>query len=190
MKYIRQDLSSWIFRLLVAIGCGLMIASFAMPWWIASRMDIMSLNGSSSIPNAISIYGFGLQHKLVQLASFLTGDETPLYQTVLAWVYVAVSICLAMIGTYLKGLKGTFLLGLAGLGYIAYAAASMFMVVSNRLTIYGFALQGESTAFVSGTMITMHAGFAPGYYLAFAAGGWFILLALVRNILKKYKRNN
>jgi hypothetical protein len=187
MKYSRQTLSIWIFRLLVAIGCGLMIASFIMPWWQASRFDVKSYTTNISVTNAITIYGFGLRHNLAQLASYIKSDVTPSYQTVLAWVYIGVSVCLSLVSAWLRGLKGTLLLGFIGLGYIVYAAAAGFLVIPQRLSVYGFALHGRSTISSAGAIITMQADLSPGYYLAFAAGGFFIILAIIRLILK---RNN
>jgi hypothetical protein len=183
VKYNRHNLSIWIFRLFVAVGCGLMIASFSLPWWQVTQMDIQGLLGDSTISNPITIYGFGLRHNLVELGSRISGDVTPLYQTILAWVYIAVSICLALISTRLKGMKGTLLLGSIGLCYIVYAVTTNFIVVSNRMAELGFALQGTSSVFMDGSFITMHSEFAQSYYLAFSAGGIFIILALIRQLL-------
>ncbi len=72
----------WLFRLLVAAVGGLMIASFIMPWWV----------GRFDTGQAINIYGWGLRHNLVSLSSYLVDDVTPIWQTVVAWVYVGLSV--------------------------------------------------------------------------------------------------
>jgi hypothetical protein len=184
MKYIRQIEAIWIFRLLVVIGCGLMLVSFGLPWWQASRLDVRSYTGNISVTNAITIYGFGLRHNLVQLASYLTSDLTPLYQTILAWSYIVVSICLALASTWLGRIKGTLLLGFTGIGYIAYVVIAGNVIISNRLTGLGFAAQGVSTTSSAGAIITMQAEFTAGYYIALAAGGLLFTLAMLRYLIK------
>jgi hypothetical protein len=164
-----------------------MIASFALPWWQASRLDVKSYTSQTSVSNAITIHGFGLRHNLVQLETYISSDETPFYQSILAWGYIAVSVVLALASTYIKGLKGRLLLGVVGLGYIAYALAAIFIVVSDRLAVYGFALRGSSTVVSSGAVITMQADIARGYYLALAAGGLLFTLAVLHTLLGRKK---
>ena len=95
----------WLFRGLVAIAAGLMIASFIMPWWIADITH--KIMGPIA---TIKVYSYGLSHNLVELADYIAADETPFYQTVLAWVYLAASVGLILFSTWLKGRKGSWLL--------------------------------------------------------------------------------
>jgi hypothetical protein len=71
-----------LFQGMALIAAIMMIASFFMPWWMCKFSD----------SQAIWIHGWGLRHNLVGLASAVVADETPVYQSVLAWVYLGVSI--------------------------------------------------------------------------------------------------
>ncbi len=173
----------WLFRVLVAIAASLMIASFIMPWWIAEiTHDIMvGLHG------IIEVYSYGLSHNLVEFADYVAADETPFYQTVLAWVYLAVSAGLILLSTWLKGRKGRWLLGGTGLIYIAYAAIAAFIVIANRTGDFGILLQGWSTMKGGGGFeqhtVNVFTSLQFGHYLAYAAGGLCITLALLRDTI-------
>ena len=186
----RWNISSWrvwLFRSLVAVAAGLMLVSFIMPWWTAN-LDVMA-----EIKDPIRIYGHGLQHNLVELRQYIETDETPFYQTVLAWVFIAASVGLILFSIWLKGKKGRWLMGGIGLIYIAYVAIAVFVVISGRLGELGIQLQGPT--FVPGYLhpeamtggvpygANMHTTLRFGYYLAYIAGGMCIVLALLRNII-------
>ena len=168
---------SWLLRGLIAIAAGLMIASFILPWWTA-QINLIT------IKDPIRIYGYGLQHDLLDYREYIIADETPPYQTVIAWVYVAVSIGLAFLSTWLKGRKGQLLLGLVGGGYITYVLVAAFMVISNRLGALDIPMQGMFSTLGPGeTIITVTTSLRFGYYLAYAAGGLFLLLALLSSLI-------
>ncbi len=183
MKHDKQPVITWTVRILVIGSCILMLTSFAFPWWQVSRIGISSLSYNGTITKAISIYGFGLRHSMGQLASYLVHDVTPVYQTVMAWSYVALSGCLAIIATFLKGWKGSLLLALVGISYIVYALAADY-VISQRLTSFGLEVRGHSIGTYSGAVIDMQSNFTNSYYLAFVAGGLFIVFALLYPLLK------
>lgn len=167
------SLRVWLLRGLVCVAASLMIASFIMPWWTAT----ISTPRVNLPPDAIRIYGHGLEHSLVEMRRYVAADETPFYQTVLAWIYLAASVGLALSSTWLKGRKSSWLLGGIGLIYIAYAAIAGFVVIAGRLADLGLPLQGWGilqAASIRGTLQF-------GYYLAYAAGGMCIVLALLRN---------
>jgi hypothetical protein len=170
-----------LFKALVVIGCILMLISFLMPWWIA---DV----GSG---RSVQVYGWGIRQNLDQLNTFFP-DQTPIYKSVLAWVYLAASIGLAMASIWLKWKIGKWLLGGIGLIYIAYAATAIFVIVNNRIADLPrqIALLGTvtfgSTGF--GGQVTVHTSLQPGYYIAFASGLVFIVLALLYSLfLEKSK---
>lgn len=162
----------WLFRGLVAVAAGLMIGSFSVPWWAANMPDIAFID-------PVRVYGYGFEHDLVELAPYVAMDVTPFYQTVLAWVYIAASVGLVLYSTWLRGRKAKWLLGGVGLTYIAYAAIAVIWVAI-RTGDFAMSLQGHSL--VQGE-IDAYASLRFGYYLAYAAGGLFLVLALLRNII-------
>jgi hypothetical protein len=163
---------TWILRILVLILCGFMLLSFVLPWWTADVSVI-------SDPEAIRLYGWGLRHELTQYPQFIAQDETPQYQTVLAWCYMALSILLLALGTWLKCKKGAGLTVVVGLGYLAYTMTALFGVITPRLEEAGLVLQGSvfKTVLVRSVLIT--SSLRGGYYLACAVAVVCTLLGLV-----------
>jgi hypothetical protein len=149
-----------------------------MPWWTCHFVHWVV-----NIPS-INIYAYGLRHNWIQLSSYIAADETPFYQTVLAWIYIIISGVLALSSTWPKGRKGQFLLGAIGIIYIAYAAIASFVVIAGRLADFGISLQGMSDIVVEGgESVRTFAHLRFGYYLAYIAGSMCIILALLRNII-------
>jgi len=155
-----------------------MIISFIKPWWTAS-LNIVP------IEDPMRIYSYGFRHNLDQLRSWVASDETPFYQSVLAFVYLGISVLLVMLSTWLKGRKGQLLLGTVGLVYIGYVLIAIYMVVTNRIADYNMVLQGHS-------LLSEYAGDVPveadsslrfGYYLALATGIYMVLLATLRKFI-------
>jgi hypothetical protein len=167
----------WLYRALVAIACGLMLASFIMPWWTA-RLSTMPVN-----VDGIRIYGWGLRENLHLLAQYAASDVTPLYQIILAWIYMAVSIGLVLFSSWVKGRKGALLLGAISLIYIAYVLTAVFFVISRRLEHLSIPLQGIASFIGQGKTLYIYTRLQHGYYLAYIAGGICFLLALTRNII-------
>lgn len=176
----------WLFGTLVVVAASLMVVSFIMPWWTAS---IYGEDGTTII-DGIRIYGHGLQHSLAQLRNFIIKDETPFYETVLAWAYLGVSAGLVLLSIGLKGKKGRWLLGGTGLIYVAYAAIAAFVVIAERLREVGLAqsgvalpLQGHGFFIASGEGggADIYTTLRFGYYLAYAAGLMCLVLALFRD---------
>lgn len=164
----------WLFRSLIAAAAVVAVVSFTMPWWIGKVVE-----GN----NYIYIYGWGLRHNLVSLASYVAGDVTPLWQTVLAWVYVGVSVVLALLSTWLGKRKGSLLLGIIGAGVILYAFVAVHMVITNRLSYFGIPLEGFAY-FGGGTQsVSIYAQLQLEYNLAYIAGGIWIGLSLLRGLI-------
>jgi len=164
----------WIFRVLIVITSGFMIASFTMPWWTAS---IISLRHSA----ILNIYGWGIPAQASFVSSYIVEDVTATYQTQLAWAYVAMSITAAIASTWLRGKTGQFLLGLVGTGLIAYTLIAVLVVISGGLGELGIALRGAS--YYSTGPANINASLGTGFYLACITGGLYIILGLSRNII-------
>jgi hypothetical protein len=171
----------WLFRILVVIAAVTMGVSFIMPWWIAKFAD----------GPAINIYGWGLRHNLVQLADYVRQDVTPFYKTVLAWVYMAASIMLISLSTFIRRKASAFMLGSLGIIYITYALIAAFVVIANRVTDLSIRFQGITNLMVGQTeFILVHTSLQPGFYLALATGAFIILLAIIRFVLEKNKASD
>jgi hypothetical protein len=160
-----------------------MIISFALPWWSASSIDIYAVTSQFSLTNAIRIYGYGLQHDLIGLREYIAADETPLYQTILAWVYMTASAGLALGSTWFINRRSQILLGGIGLIYIIYVSVAVFIVITGRLSDFGLSLQGLSGYDETTYSLRMNANLGFGYYLAYASGGACIVLALLRDLI-------
>ncbi len=169
---IRDNWKMWLYRILVAAAAGLMIASFIMPWWV----------GRFETGQAINIYGWGLRHNLVSLSSYLVDDVTPIWQTVIAWVYVGLSVILALVSTKLGRWKGSLLLGIIGVGLMVYAFVAVHMVITNRLADFGIALEGFTNIQGAGVII---ANLQTAHTMAYIAGGIWLGLAVVRGLVIK-----
>lgn len=180
MKDMILKYGIWIYRALAILLCGFMLLSFILPWWSADVSVV-------SEPGAIRLYGWGLRHNLTQYIQFIAQDETPFYQTVLAWAYLALSILLIALGTWLKGKKGAVLTSVAGAGYLAYALVALFGVISPRLKETGLVLQGQAVKTVLVKSVVITSSLQRGYYLACAVGAACILLGLIRLILTMRK---
>jgi len=183
MNWKAYDLYIWIFRVLVLLSGAIMVVSFTQPWW------------TGAIGNgAINVYGWGLRHNISGLLiQYISDDITPTWQISLAWVYIAVSIAVAIVGTFIKKWWGSLLIAISGIGYIAYAYTAMNTVISNRLATSNIALEGY-TAIGGSFGITIIANIESAYYLAYIAGGMLLLLAIIwlfvaiaRSLLNKSK---
>jgi hypothetical protein len=86
-----------------------MVVSFCMPWW---RADL-TVQGFSVQHNAVQIYAHGLHHDLQQLRTYLIEDETPLYQTIAAWLYLSVSVLSVIASTWFKSNKSRWVPGIS-----------------------------------------------------------------------------
>ncbi len=177
MKYATNNRRLWLFGILVAIAAGLMIAAFALPWWTGDVTSIFE-------DEPVNIYGWGLPEPGIELYQLhLATDITPAWQTQLAWAYVGVSVIAALVSTVLKGVKGQMLLGLVGIGLLAYALIAVFFVISGRLGELGEAglvLQGTSVYANEYGVVTVDASLRFWFYLACITGILFNILSFLK----------
>jgi hypothetical protein len=167
---------SWLFRIPVICASVLMLVSFMLPWWTCKFSQTTS----------IWIYGWGLHHNLTQLSAYVSQDITPLYQTILAWVYIGLSITNLFLSTFIKRKIAFLLQGIVGLGYITYALIAVYNVISNRIKQFSIPLQGRTPM---GSGLTIQSSIQPGFYLALAVGGFIVLLAISCFVIYR-KRGN
>ncbi len=174
----------WIYRGLVIVAAGLVILTATQPWWIG---DVWSYY--IGYVGTIEIYQYGLNHYGFDAAGYtlhLTADETPSYQIVIAWIYIVISIGLILFSAWLKGRKGSWLLGSIGLINIAYALIAVYVVIADRLGDFNISLQGSSwitPEIPIDEPVEIYSSLQFGYYLAYVAGFFCVILALFRNII-------
>jgi hypothetical protein len=183
MKYLLKNKRSWLFFALAAVAVGLLITSSILPWWTC---DINAPYGEMGVKPKVEIYQYGLKHNLDQMRDFVIEDETPFLHNVLAWVYIAVSGLMIMLGALIQGRNGRWLLGIAGVGYIVYALVAIYVIVSNRIADFGIELTGWSSSEHHGTVditVSYYSELGQGYYLAFAAAGLCVLLAVLQPLI-------
>jgi hypothetical protein len=176
LKWRMTNWRLWLYRGLVTCVCGLIIYSFAVPWWTA-RVSVCPEY------NAIRIYGWGLRHSLIQLREYIIADETPIYQTVLAWLGISILAVLSLFSTWLKHSRGRWLLGGLGISYIAYTIVAVQIVIKGRLHQMGITLTGWSAFRGEGGTADIQAFLKSSIYLAIGAGIALVLLALLRNLI-------
>ncbi|MDD5402560.1 MAG: hypothetical protein PHU52_04830 [Dehalococcoidales bacterium] len=176
MKLGMNVVLAWVVRILAIAAVAIMIVSFTRPWWI----------GRFSASEAINIYGWGLRHNLGSfLSGHVAGDVTPAWQAALAWVYVGISGMVALLGAWIRKWWGALLVGLAGLGYIAYAYTALNVVISDRLADFSISLEGVS---VVGGGIIINAAQQPGHEMAYIAGGALVTLAVMKAVAAFFTR--
>jgi hypothetical protein len=171
-----KNLTLVLLRILVMTVAILMILSFILPWWTCSF----------SQTTGIWIYGWGLRQVMAQLSAYVAQDITPLYQTILAWFYLGLSIAVLISSTFIKRKIAFLLQGIVGLGYIAYALIAVYKVISNRVQQFSIPLQGRTSV---GSGFNLQSSIQSGFYLALTAGGFIVLLAIGGFVIYR-KRNN
>jgi hypothetical protein len=180
---------AWVYRGLASAAAVMMVYSFSQPWWTAS---ITTADANVPLPlEAIKVYGWGLRHALVQLETYIKADETPFYQTALAWVYLGVSAALIIITAWFKGWWNRVLMAVVGIIYIGYAWTAIFKVVATRLTTYSADIGGFMSPIVtvgdnylSGGYVKVTGILTSAYTLAYIAGGLCIVLAILGLFIK------
>jgi hypothetical protein len=167
-----------------------MVVAFARVWWTA-RVGALAEYPEGSY--WVHIFGWGIQ-KQAETAEVvglngIVGDATPSTQMILAWVFLAACVAVVLLGSWLRGWKGSVLLGIAGLAFAAYAWVALHVVVAHRVYLYGVPLSGwvdrgdplsPNEALMS-VPVTTDIRF--GWYMALAAGIVCIVLAVVRVFL-------
>jgi len=174
MKLTINVVLVWLFRIFILGTVALMVVSFVQPWWVGKVNALESIN----------IYGWGLRHNLSSLAGYVASDVTPVWQVALAWTYFGLSVVLALFGALIKQMWGSLMIGVVGMGYIAYAATAINVVVKNRLAGFYIPLEGST---VLGEGYYLNSALQMGYYFAYVAGGLMVLLAIIKGLMNKRK---
>jgi hypothetical protein len=175
-----NSLRIWIFRALVIAVSILMLVSFALPWWTIN-FDFADV----SAKGVVQVFGYGLKHSGAGTV-YVADDFTPLYQNILAWVYIALSSVIVILCAFFKSKIIRLAAVAAGLIYIIYAIITVFVVVAGRAESIGYALFGPATIIYPAgrdTVVIYFARLNPGYYLAYVSGFLAVILISLRSFI-------
>jgi hypothetical protein len=170
----------WLYRGLIIIVCALFVISFLLHWWTTS----ITIQGFAQQVNAVRIFAYGLRHTLVEYRVYILDDEIPYFQTLLAFMYLIVSLAVALGSTWIKGRKGFWLLLACGIGYLVYISAATWIIIQ-RLDTFDIVLQGASRVSYNVRNVSFQSSLGLGFYLAYVSGVLMILLAFLRRLFIK-----
>lgn len=175
----------WLFRALVLIGAGLMLASWFLPWWSARISDLAGYDHIVLRPWGVEMVAE------VRTYADKALYEMPVFFAPLMWVYLGLCM-LALAVSLFVDRKFSFagrqlslpqvLAAFVGLSYVI-AVVTAFTIATIRSGNAGIDFVGTSTVFnpmtAGNTRITGE--LKPGYWLAGGAGVFLLVLGLLRN---------
>jgi hypothetical protein len=177
----------WLFRGLVLVGLGLILVSWFSVWW---RAEITMLNNWVQIrPYALEMDKF--------IKGYLPGAKLPDWLPPFVWTYFAsILVCLAVSLFAKEKILGfgkikfsltTWLILYVGVSFIVCAVTAMVFASLEMSKFYGMTLLGEQTLEIdpeSHSFSAVYPKLEPGYYLAYVAGVYSIVLAFLGNRIK------
>jgi hypothetical protein len=165
-----NSLRKWLVRFFVLVAACLAVYSFTRAWWIADF-------GRGEY---IKIFGWGLKHNLLTLENYVAKDVTPQWQIYLAWVYIAISCGLAFLSTYFKKMVQILVFSIVGIGFIIYPTVAIYTVITERIAVFGIALEGRS--WISGN-IYINSCLTHWHYLMYIGGVLLVILAIIETVM-------
>jgi len=169
----------WLFYLLVACAVYLMAVSFIGPWWSANIVNAPGQPGPE-VNILVNIYQWGIPEGY--FSEHFSPDITPAYQVILARVFFATGILLALASPWLKKMPARVVLILLGTGWAVWAAGAFFMICQ-RTAAYGIPLQGSETVYDYMYVLQATSSFKPAYFMGITAGLVCIVLGITREII-------
>lgn len=168
----------WLFRGLVVVTTGLMVASFILPWWVAT-----------SPVGDVAIYPYGLSADLGMYTPYVAGAEMPGWFAPLTWIYLGICVVALLYGSWLgekevkigrlKSKVSKLLIGIIGLSYILVAVVAV-IIAAIRTGDYGMTLFGTSLV-VEHPAVYAEGNLQFGYWMACGVGLLCMALSLLRN---------
>jgi len=175
---------TWLFRGLVIAATGLILLSWFMPWW---RADITMLN------NWVQIRPYGLEMDPFT-AGYFPSAKMPGYFAPFIWAYFGIIMALVLFSLFVKEriislgkLKISLpklIFGGVGLSFIFVAILAVIVAAIRTGDYYGMHLLGRQMVEVDpelGAESLVIPRFLFGYYMAYVAGLFCIVLALLRD---------
>jgi len=184
-----SNFRTWVFRILVLVGAGLMLYTWFQPWWQA---HIVALN-----VYGVTIFPYGMEVNLDGHEAWLKGaDEVmPGWFTPFMWVYLGLCIIALLFSLFASSEKrigmGKLSLSLpqalisgVGLSYVIVVISAVITIAMNAPNFYDAPLVGSITVFISQEETsTVTTALQFGYWLACGVGLFLVILSLIRNRL-------
>jgi len=170
----------WLFYLLIIAVVWLMAASFIGPWWSSNIVNAPGEPGAPNVNIIVNIYQWGIPEGY--FSEHFSTDITPAHQVVLARMFFAVSILLAVVSPWLKKMLARVVLILLGTGWAGYAAGA-FIMIRERTASYGIPLQGTGIVYDYVYILQATSSFEPAYYMGIVASLTCIILGMIREII-------
>jgi hypothetical protein len=174
---------AWIFFTLCVVAAALFVVSSIGAWWQA-----VVYHPEYGYVGTLKIFQYGILPRPFYEPQFAT-DITPTYQVILGHIYIAASVLLILLSAGLKGRKGQWLLAGVGFIYVIYSVVAVLRIYAHTQA-HGELLQGLShiPSLDLTAPLDIDTKLLPGYYLAYVAGLWCMVLAPLRYIIAgKYK---
>ena len=183
----------WLFRSLVIVAIGLILLSWFMPWW---RADIIMLNNWAQIrPYGLELDPF--------TAGYFPSAKMPAYFAPLIWTYFAIIMILMVFSLFVKdrilrlgkikiSLQKLIIFGV-GVSFIVVAVLATIVAAIRTGDFYGLKLLGQQTVIINpdeDIESAADAYFKFGYYMAYIAGLFCIVLAFIRDRITGKKNKN
>ena len=185
----------WLFRFLVLALGALLVVTWFMPWWLC-HVESNEAGTHDVIIHPYGLDGGGLEGYFALMPKGGAEVELPGFLIPLMWVYLGLVILALLIAMILKNRSlrlfgkefniSRWLLGIVGLSYIAVCVIALLFAKS-KVTAIGIPFTGQESGVNIGKFamwdvyIDADSSLQIGYYLAYAAGGGLLLLALLRN---------
>jgi hypothetical protein len=178
-----MNAKAWLFRGLILIAAGLMVLSWFMPWWMA---EVVILEGASVV-----IHPWGLSNTLDFFVVYIEGADMPPWFKYVMFTYLGIAILALFASMFLKDkavkiLKFKLTLPqliilIVGISYIVVLVVAAIFAAIRTGDFWGLHLVGTTLVVINDLESDVVAGFLPGYYLAYVAGIFMVVLALLRN---------
>jgi len=180
---------SWIFRVLVLVGGGLLLYTWFQPWWQAFIVQLNEI--------AISIYAWALESNVpVDYEYMMTGleDAMPGWFFPFMWVYLGVAVAALLFSLFASSAKGisigrirvslpTTLVGAVGLSYIGVVIAAVLTIAMQAPNFFDAPLQGSVLITIDMYQSEVRTSFQFGYWLACGVGPFLVILAALRRFI-------
>lgn len=179
---------AWLFRLLVVGAAALMLYTWYQPWWTCD------IEGFGNDMIQIRPWGLTLGETMGDFAILLKGAEMPAWFPTFMWAYLGACMLALLVGMFLQNkvislgrIRMTvcqFLTAAVGVSYIVAGIVAAVYASIRMSAMGGIPLQGRVFIDMGDPIIAyVNTRLLPGYYLIFAAGLAFLVLAFVQDMI-------